>query len=61
MTILVIVLLDFGSSPQVMDLFDRLATTLIGCVLAFALGYLPWFRILNAERQNIIATNKNGG
>lgn len=61
MTILVIVLLDFGTSPQALDLFDRLATTLIGCVLAFALGYWPWFRILNAEKQGMIATNKNGG
>jgi Fusaric acid resistance protein-like len=46
MTILVVVLLDFGRPPSVTIIIDRLVATLAGCALAMTLGYLPWLRPL---------------
>ncbi len=42
MTVLIIILLDFGSAPSVMTGVDRFLATLAGCVVSTLLGYLPW-------------------
>ncbi|MCE5283219.1 MAG: FUSC family protein [Deltaproteobacteria bacterium] len=44
MTPLVILLLDFGHIPSLVTAMDRLAATLVGCILALTIGYLLWFR-----------------
>ncbi|HOG16070.1 MAG TPA: FUSC family protein [Syntrophales bacterium] len=44
-TLLVILLLDFGQAPSWAVIADRLAATLVGCVLALTAGYVGWSRI----------------
>ena len=45
MTPLVILLLDFGHPASWGLVFDRLAATITGCVLALTLGYVGWSRL----------------
>jgi hypothetical protein len=45
MTPLVILLLDFGHDPSWTLIFDRLAATIVGCLLSLTFGYLAWYRI----------------
>ena len=45
MTPLVILLLDFDQTPSAGILLDRLMATIVGCLIAFLFGYLPWFKL----------------
>ena len=45
MTPLVILLLDFGHDPSWALIIDRLAATLVGCLLSLTLGYLAWYKV----------------
>ena len=45
MTPLVILLLDFGHDPSWTLIIDRLAATVVGCLLSLTLGYLAWYKI----------------
>ena len=42
MTPLIIILLDFGELSSVSILVERLAATVIGCVISYIFGYLIW-------------------
>jgi hypothetical protein len=44
MTPLVVLLLDFGQTASAAAIGYRLADTVTGCAIAFAVGYLPWLR-----------------
>ena len=44
-TPLVILLLDFDRVPSAGLIFDRLAATLVGCVVALIFGYLGWHKV----------------
>jgi len=48
MTPLVIILLDFGVTPSVELLIDRLAATLIGCAIAFVFSFLLFRKKISA-------------
>lgn len=49
MTPLIILLLDFGQPPSLVVIIGRLIATLVGCTVAFSLGYLGRFRITAAN------------
>jgi hypothetical protein len=46
MTPLVVLLLDFDQTPSAAVLLDRLMATIVGCLIAFLFGYLPWVKLL---------------
>ena len=52
MTPLVIILLDFGASVSFSLLFDRLAATVIGCVISLIFGFLIWRKFIGSIRPN---------
>lgn len=56
-TPLVILLLDFGQAVSWTVIIDRLAATLVGCVLALTLGYFGWSRLVGPARVSAIQTS----
>jgi uncharacterized membrane protein YccC len=57
MTPLVILLLDYGRTPSLATVMDRLVATLAGCTLALTLGYLVWFRFLPGGRGRLTVSD----
>ena len=49
MTPLVIILLDFGKMSSVSILIDRLAATIIGCVISFIFSFLIWHKYITDQ------------
>ena len=49
MTVLVILMLDFGATLSYQTMLDRLAGTVLGCVLAYTFGYQFWPKPRNRD------------
>ncbi|MFZ2456149.1 MAG: FUSC family protein [Candidatus Altiarchaeia archaeon] len=50
MTLLVLLLLDYGKEAGLEVIIDRLFSTLTGCVIALVFGYLLWPRSVGEEK-----------
>jgi hypothetical protein len=46
MTVLVIILVDFGHAISYQVMFERVLATFIGCLISFVFGYYLWLKML---------------